>query len=666
MLAFAAALSIAVSATARLDVPYVPQTPALCGGAAAAMVFRYWGDRHANVEPFAPLVDRRAGGIATDKLVDAIRDRHWLATPFTGSVESLATELTAEHPVILLLEDRPGTYHYVVAIGTDETGVVVHDPAWGPSRHLDRTEFQREWKATDFWSLLVLPSPSMHFDESAATPAVAQPARRDAAAEADGTMCDRLLRDAVVDIGRRGLDVADDALGAVRAACPDAAAPMAELAGVRFAQRRYQDASDLASQAVGKDPSNSYAWDVLGSSRYMLNDQHGALAAWNRIGKPKIDSVAITGLKRTRYQLVAEALDLEPNAVLTLEDFRLAERRLDQLPDQSHTRIGFVPNEDGYAVVDVAIAEQGTLPRSIGGVAALGVNAAVNREVTAAVPSGDGQGGIWSASWRWWEDRPRVGLQFAAPRVGALPGTWTVDASWEAQSFAASASLATIREQRLHAGVGVTNWFTHGWRYEFAAGADSWDSSRRAASIGATIERRADADRLSASATVEHWVPLFASSSFTRALLAGSFRSSNDLRGFVDTGDVGLEGVTEAAPMSLWPGAGDGHARAPLLRAHPLLVGGIVTGPVFGRHVAYANNELTYWSNLRFTHAGLAVFADSAAASDRMLDAEGKPFQVDVGAGLRIRLPGGTLRVDYARGLRDGRHAVTVGFAWFR
>jgi hypothetical protein len=46
-----------------LEVPYLPQTEALCGGAAAAMLFRYWGDRHADVQQFAPLVDRRAGGI---------------------------------------------------------------------------------------------------------------------------------------------------------------------------------------------------------------------------------------------------------------------------------------------------------------------------------------------------------------------------------------------------------------------------------------------------------------------------------------------------------------------------------------------------------------------------------------------------------------------------
>src|SRR5216684_520373 len=55
----AAALSLAASLA--IDVPYLPQTDALCGGAAAAMVFRYWGDAHADAQAFAPLIDRRAG-----------------------------------------------------------------------------------------------------------------------------------------------------------------------------------------------------------------------------------------------------------------------------------------------------------------------------------------------------------------------------------------------------------------------------------------------------------------------------------------------------------------------------------------------------------------------------------------------------------------------------
>jgi hypothetical protein len=40
------------------------------------------------------------------------------------------------------------------------------------------------------------------------------------------------------------------------------------------------------------------------------------------------------------------------------------------------------------------------------------------------------------------------------------------------------------------------------------------------------------------------------------------------------------------------------------------------------------------------------------------------PLQVDVGAGLRIKIPGtpGVLRADFAHGLRDGANALTFGW----
>src|SRR2546426_164497 len=55
------AVALALASPLMLDVPYLPQSDALCGGAAAAMVFRYWGDTHASVQEFAALVDRRGG-----------------------------------------------------------------------------------------------------------------------------------------------------------------------------------------------------------------------------------------------------------------------------------------------------------------------------------------------------------------------------------------------------------------------------------------------------------------------------------------------------------------------------------------------------------------------------------------------------------------------------
>ena len=146
IITLAAALSLAASLA--IDVPYLPQTDALCGGAAAAMVFRYWGDVHADAMEFAPLVDRRAGGIADGVLIDAVRKRGWQTVALTGGLADLQRRLAGHQPVIVLLADRGARYHYVVVTGKTDEGVTIHDPSWGPSRQIKNAEFDRRWGAS--------------------------------------------------------------------------------------------------------------------------------------------------------------------------------------------------------------------------------------------------------------------------------------------------------------------------------------------------------------------------------------------------------------------------------------------------------------------------------------------------------------------------------------
>src|SRR6267142_130590 len=49
-----------------LDVPYVPQSEALCGGAALAMVLRYWGEPRVRAEDFGRLIAPGEQGIRGD------------------------------------------------------------------------------------------------------------------------------------------------------------------------------------------------------------------------------------------------------------------------------------------------------------------------------------------------------------------------------------------------------------------------------------------------------------------------------------------------------------------------------------------------------------------------------------------------------------------------
>src|SRR5262245_49682878 len=186
-----AAVCLPVPAAAQpLPVPFLPQTEDLCGGAAAAMVMRYWGAADAYPDAFAPLVDRAAGGIRASTLTSDLERRGWVAVAGPGDAAEMTKELGRRRPVIALIEDRPGRYHYVVVLDRAGQRVVVHDPAIAPSREIDAAHFDAAWEKAGRWMLILLPPPPSS-SAASAPPAVPE------TEAADGGACARLVADGV-------------------------------------------------------------------------------------------------------------------------------------------------------------------------------------------------------------------------------------------------------------------------------------------------------------------------------------------------------------------------------------------------------------------------------------------------------------------------------------
>jgi len=665
----AAALSLATSMA--MDVPYLAQTDALCGGAAAAMVFRYWGDVHADPQEFAPIVDRRAGGIANGALVDAVRRRGWRAVELAGGSADLQARLAARQPVVVLIADRGPRYHYVVAVDKTADAVVIHDPAWGPSRAIKDVEFDRIWRASGNWGLVILPPPAASFPDSSSVPSarVGSATLKEWRPE---SRCDSLLAAALDDIrasGDAAFDRADDVLDRVRQACPQSAGPLRELAGVRFAQRRWKDAAALSRAALVREPTDAYALDVLGSSLFMQDDQVGALRAWNRIDRPRVNLVRIAGVRHTRHQTVVETLGIQPNMLLTADLFEHARRRLEALPDRSTVRLALRPEADGFASVDVVVVERSGIARTTADWTAVGARALVTQSVAVTLPGATGKGELWSAEWRFWQNRPRVGMAFETSRVGRIPGVWRVDTFWERETFspAGTATVAAIQESRLHGALTVSNWLTPRLRYSISGGFDTWNGNRKTAVVGGAIERRWFGDRVSIDVHANDWIAVGGSRGFQSFGWRLHVRSSPEPRGWVALATAGADRVTSAAPLGLWPGAGDGQTRAPLLRAHPLTQDGVIalgSSAAFGRSLAYGNAEAQRWFERPWlANFGIAGFVDVARAARRAAG-DTSPIQLDVGTGIRLRIPGmaGALRIDGGHGLRDGANALTFGW----
>jgi peptidase C39-like protein len=657
-----------------LVVPYLPQTEALCGGAVAAMMYRYWGDVHADVQQFAPLVDERAGGIATDVLARAIEERGWQTFRVTGSVELLQEQIDKGRPVMILVADRGIRNHYLLVTGIEEGAVIVHDPTWGPSRRIVFDDLLVAWEPTGFWSLVVLPGengppsnagdgargerPSPFVDDGH----VEQAERQD---RAGAGRCDVLMNDAIARATDRPMSEAYEILEGVHAQCPTDATPLREMAGVRFAEGRWRDAEDLAKQAIVLDGKDGYAPQVLASSRFMQSDLPGALRAWNRAGKPAVNLVEISGLERTRFQTVASATGLSPNMLLTASAFRRAERRLQQMPRFAEARLTFAPEADGYVTVNAAVVERG-VPRGVSEWAASAAVAAIDREARVTLPGATGQGEMWSASWRWWDTRPRMAFGFAAPGLGRLRGVWSVEASWESQQY-----HPTFTEARTHGALSYGDWLTGNLRYTMSVGMDNWHGPSfggRTVFAGGSLEHRWRDDRWTIAGNATVWSEPSGGSVFHTVAARVRFNSTAGADKWVYLADAGVERAADGAPLALWPRAGEDMRERVLLRAHPVLRDGVIdlTGSsVLGRTLLHTQGEVQRWmASAGPARIGAAVFADVGRTLRTAATQPAASTQIDVGAGVRMRTPGihGVLRVDFARGLRDDAKAVTVGW----
>jgi tetratricopeptide (TPR) repeat protein len=654
-------------AASVLVVPFLQQSEQLCGGAAAAMVLRYWGEREVFPEDFAPLIEAREAGIRGTVLADAIKHRGsgWIAQPSSGSLQSIKEHLTAGRPLIALIEDHPGRHHYVVLVGWLEGHVVLHDPARAPFRVVAEDTFSQSWAATDFWTLLILPR-SERRDASAGRREPSPGVER--ARIPDVNSCDALVSEGVrlAQTGDRAS--AESVLSAAAVQCPAAARAARELAGLRFVQSRWREASELAARAAALAPDDAQAWRLLASSLFIRDDADGALRAWNRANEPKIDLVRVEGLVRTPQATVERLLDLEPRTELTAIDLRRARRRLAMLPSATATRVGYRPVAGGLAEVDAAIVER---PPFVDGAGIVGVaaHAVTHRELRfdAAVPP-DG-GARWIASWRWWEGRPRLGFSLLTPAAFGRSGFWRLDGFWEQQSYALRhpEGQHVLRENRKRLELSYSDWVAADTRVGLGLALDRWSPARTYAALSWSIEQRLAKDHIAARAHGGMWPALGRSSPFATGGFALAWRSTSpsELNGrMLLTARAGLDSASNRAPLDVWPGAGVGQARSLLARAHPLLRDGVVEDGIFGRTLAHGGLELDVRAATRgWTTIGVAVFGD-VARTWHALAAPAGPLHVDVGFGLRVGLAGQaqTLRIDVAHGLRDGRNAISAGW----
>lgn len=156
----------AITASVRLDVPFVAQVKEGCGSAAVAMVIQYWAQRESSLRDAAVAteqIDRMlpasAKGIQGNELKQYLEKHGFDAFIFNGEASDLTHHLKKGRPIVVCLAasgaNKP--LHYAVVVGIDDSSVWLNDGARGKLFSEDRALFAREWKVTGGWALLAVP-----------------------------------------------------------------------------------------------------------------------------------------------------------------------------------------------------------------------------------------------------------------------------------------------------------------------------------------------------------------------------------------------------------------------------------------------------------------------------------------------------------------------------
>lgn len=152
-----------------LEVPFVRQSENGCGSAAISMVLQYWS---AHGRPVGPdrtdvnaiqrqLYSPKGRGIYTSDIERYIRESGFDAFAVQATWNDLTKHLEQGRPLIVATRPagRKAAFHYAVAVGMDgqAPALLVNDPARGKLLRVERTEFEKEWRAAGNWMLLAVP-----------------------------------------------------------------------------------------------------------------------------------------------------------------------------------------------------------------------------------------------------------------------------------------------------------------------------------------------------------------------------------------------------------------------------------------------------------------------------------------------------------------------------
>jgi hypothetical protein len=466
-----------------------------------------------------------------------------------------------------------------------------------------------------------------------------------------------------------------------RARALDPARPEAwiERAGVDFVEERYREAADGLARALSLR-DDAYARDLRATALEIQGRTGEALAEWNRLGRPVLGAVTISGLARTRDRVARREIAAAEGALLRADAFRGTRLRLLEVGVFPRVRLRVVPGPGESGRVDLAVAL--TERHGLGPWRAAAVKGAADlfrQQVRLEYANLGGAGIVVGAGYKWERTQPRVAGAISWPRPLGLPAKLLVSGLRARPTYRLDGGgLMTMRTRgadvALRRVVGSRTVVEAGWRIRNR----TFDVARPETPPGRISAASAEAEHAFLDGPRDRLDVRVAAQAAGAALgsevtFAAGTAAVRYARAIGRDPDGGVLGTGLAARL-LYGRGGDGtpidamfavgagaEAEFPL-RGHPLKDDGVLGASPIGRSLLLLNVE---WRQRLFGRSGLQVaaagFTDVARPSRTVQGAAG--VLTDAGIGLRLAAGGLVFRLDRGWSLSgDQRAAFSAGF----
>jgi hypothetical protein len=219
-------------------------------------------------------------------------------------------------------------------------------------------------------------------------------------------------------------DQAADTLARAIALDPRRPEALLERGGLRFLQRRYEDAIDDL-QASLRIRDDAYARDLLASTLLLTGRNDPAIEEWNRLGKPALGKIEVVGLRHAREPAVRRELTVGEGARLDVRDYRRTRLRLEETRFFDAVEMRPIVTAPGKVDLEIDVLERhgfGPIPE-LAGRAAVDLTRKKVRLRYANLGGGITLGG----EYKWEATQPFVGFTLDAFRPFGFPGMLSID-----------------------------------------------------------------------------------------------------------------------------------------------------------------------------------------------------------------------------------------------